>query len=158
MAKRAAGEGTIRKRTYTNANGKNYKRWFARVTVTWDGKKKTSKDGPMRETQEEAKEDLRRLQKLLAAGNLETRSKQRLSEYLEEWLEPVELTSEGKRRTFLVIHIRKILVGGTQKAPGGRGAHHAAPARPVLSGYTQDEEEPRFGNGCRGHARGSGKA
>ena len=94
MARRANGEGTIKKRTFKREDGSSYVRYYARVTVSWDGHSKRSKDGPLRVKKEEAKGDLLRLQKLQAKGTLETLAKQRLGDYLEGWLEQAALSKK----------------------------------------------------------------
>ena len=70
MAKRANGEGTIKKRTFKRKDDSMYVRWYARITVAWDGKKKTSLDGPLRVKKDEAKQDLIRLRKEQRTGIL----------------------------------------------------------------------------------------
>lgn len=90
--KRANGEGTIRKRWINRKDGTTYKRYFARITISWDGRHKKSKDGPLRKTQEEAKDDLTQLQQQLAKGLLNAQSSQRFKEYADAWLEQAQRT------------------------------------------------------------------
>jgi integrase len=101
MPRRAPGEGTIRKRTMQRDDSGSYVRWFARVTTGWDGKRKKSKDGPLRKTQKEAANDLKALQKQLQAGTIESRGKERLADYLESWLEHIALNKKyGTYRSY----------------------------------------------------------
>jgi integrase len=104
--RRARGEGTILKRKYTREDGTSYFRYYARVTATWDGKKQRYKPGPMRETEKEAKADLIQLQKLSQRGELGVGGKQRLSEYLESWLQDVAVKRKygGYRAYYQSVH------------------------------------------------------
>ena len=100
MPKRASGEGSIKKRTYQRANGTRYTRWYARVTLAWDGQQQETHDGPMRDTQTEAREDLKRLTDLRDKGLVSTKPKQRLEDFLNNWLEQVVINKKfGTYRT-----------------------------------------------------------
>ncbi len=87
MARRSDGEGTIKKRILTRANGTTYTRWYARITLRWDGKRKKSKDGPLRKTQKEAHGDLVELERQQKSGRLKDGAQQKLSHYVQHWLE-----------------------------------------------------------------------
>lgn len=88
MAKRAAGEGTIRKRNIKRKDGSSYTRWFAVITLQWtpDGEQKRI-EGSWRKTQAEAKTDLKQLLEQLEKGQLNNTSSRNLSDYLDYWLE-----------------------------------------------------------------------
>lgn len=108
--RRARGEGSILKRKYTRDDGTVYYRYYARVTATWDGKKQKYKVGSLRETEKQAKQDLMHLQKLSQRGELGVGGKQRLSEYLESWLEDVAVKRKygGYRSYYQSVHANLI--------------------------------------------------
>jgi integrase len=84
--KRADGEGTIRKRTFTRKDGSKYHRYFAVISDGYkpDGKRKR-KEGSLREYERDARLDLKRM--------IQERDEQRpgsdmtLAAYLAQWLE-----------------------------------------------------------------------
>lgn len=84
MARRANGEGTIRKRRYKNGKV----RYFARVTVGRDPAtgRQITQDGPSRATQSEARQDLRSLTDAAGRGALDGQ-RVRLDTFLALWLE-----------------------------------------------------------------------
>lgn len=96
--RRASGEGTIRKRTIKRKDGTTYVRYFARITLSWDGRKKLSKDSPLRATEREAKTDLSNLKQQQARGMLTGSKTQTLRDYLQAWLEQTAKTR--KFRTY----------------------------------------------------------
>lgn len=100
MPRRTAGEGTIKERMFKKKDGSSYKRWFARITIGWDGNKKESKDGPLRSKKAEAHQDLKNLLQLHERGELRTLPKQSFGEFLQDWLEQVVINKKyGTYRT-----------------------------------------------------------
>ncbi len=85
--KRANGEGTIIKRTIKRKDGTIYTRFHARITLDFKGKKQLQRDGPWREKQQEAKNDLARLLREAKRGGLNGEASQTLQTYIESWLE-----------------------------------------------------------------------
>lgn len=83
---RGRGEGSLTKRTITRADGTTYKRWQAVVSMgrDIDGKPKRV-HGPLRATRDEAKADLSTFRASAALGVAPDR--QRLDDYLRQWLE-----------------------------------------------------------------------
>lgn len=95
---RSKGEGTLFKRTIRRADGTSYERWQAGVTL---GRKPNGRPrrvyGPLRASQAEAKADLAALRARADAGG-GAPDRQRLGEYLDDWLASKRLTV--KARTF----------------------------------------------------------
>lgn len=85
--KRANGEGTIIKRTVKRKDGTSYTRFHARVSLDVKEEKQLQRDGPWREKQQEAKNDLRRLLREAKRGALNGEAGQTLQTYIEGWLE-----------------------------------------------------------------------
>ncbi len=71
---------------FKRPDGSSYTRFYARITVAYDGLKQDKQDGPMRKTEKEAKLDLAALLKAQEAGQLTTHADQTLNEYLDGWL------------------------------------------------------------------------
>lgn len=46
--RRARGEGGIKRRAFKRSDGTAYKRYYARITVSYDGARQSWQDGPMR--------------------------------------------------------------------------------------------------------------
>lgn len=111
--RRASGEGTIRKRAFKRKDGSSYTRWFARITIAWDGSKQRWRDGPLRVKEKEALEDLKAMQKELASGGFSNDANQTLEQYLTAWLRQVALSKKyGTYRSYepsVRLHIVPIL-------------------------------------------------
>lgn len=87
--RRSPGEGGIRKRTTTRADGTKQVRYNAVITLGWyDGHQKQI-EGPRRRTEREALTDLRQLHQQKDAGTL-TRDDPPLDDYLDYWLEQIK--------------------------------------------------------------------
>jgi hypothetical protein len=84
--RRARGEGAILKRVFKRPDSSSYTRFYARITVAYDGLKQQKQDGPMRKMEKEAKADLAALLKAQETGQLTTRADQTLNDYLDGWL------------------------------------------------------------------------
>jgi integrase len=84
---RAAGEGSIRRRTITRKDGSTYKRYSAVITMGWiDGKQK-QREGPLRATEKEARDDLKQMLEERDESGLSNYATMTLSQYLDYWLE-----------------------------------------------------------------------
>jgi integrase len=107
VARRASGEGTIKKRFVKRPDGTTYKRFFARVTINH----KTI-DGPWRKTQEEAKKDKAALVQKYRHG-YQSDGKQTLNDYALKWLEQVQMNNSYKTyveyHRDLIMHVLPIL-------------------------------------------------
>lgn len=161
MARRSDGEGTIKKRVLKRANGTSYVRWYARITLEWNGKRKRGKDGPLRKTQKEAHGDLVELKRQQMSSGLGDETQQKLSDYIHDWLERTRRvkkwrtyqTYEGDLRNHVLPYLghkrlAKISRANVQQmvnavfdraaAQGQSGAAVARKARAVLRTALQD--------------------
>jgi integrase len=87
--RRTAGEGGIRKRTYTRSDGTIRVRYCAIITTEWEDGLQKRAEGPLRRTEKEALQDLKELNRQKDEGILDGPDPT-LAEYLKYWLEQIE--------------------------------------------------------------------
>ena len=85
--RRAAGEGTIRKRPVKRKDGSTYVRYAAIVTLGYDAEgRQLTKEGPSRKTERAAARDLAELKAQRDDGSLSAQADVTLAQYLDYWL------------------------------------------------------------------------
>lgn len=96
MSRRAKGEGSITKRSFTSTEGKIYFRWQAELLVGYDNEGKRKRKFITGKTQAEVREKLEEAKQQLRSGTY-VESKETVGQYLGKWLK--EKAPQLKERT-----------------------------------------------------------